>query len=143
MGQRGRTSSAALAVASSNVVEIVPRPEPPTELTRDQAEEWLAIVNRMPADWVPRETHGMLAQYCRHVVASRRIGQMIETLEAEVAEGGAEAILEATKAFDRLFKMQEREGRAISSLATKMRLSQQSTYDKSKKKPAVARKPWE
>ena len=143
MGQRGRTSSAALAVAANNVVEIVPRPEPPSELTGDQAEEWLAIVNRMPADWFPRETHGMLAQYCRHVVASRRIAQMIETLEAEVAEGGAEAILEATKAFDRLFKMQEREGRAISSLATKMRLSQQSTYDKSKKKPAVARKPWE
>jgi hypothetical protein len=39
--------------------------------------------------------------------------------------------------------MQEREGRALSSLATRMRLSQQTTYDKSKKKPLQGKKPWE
>jgi hypothetical protein len=144
MGTRGRTSAAALAVATkSNVVEIMPRPEAPVDLTDDQAEEWMSVVERMPADWFPRETHGMLAQYCRHIVAARRVAQIIDTLEEEVAKGGAEAILTATKGFDRLYKMQEREGRAISSLATKMRLSQQSTYDKSKKKPVAARKPWE
>ena len=44
---------------------------------------------------------------------------------------------------DRLLKMQERESRAIATLATKMRLSQQSTYDKSKRKPLMGKKPWQ
>lgn len=46
-------------------------------------------------------------------------------------------------ALDRLLKMQERESRVITTLATKMRISQQSTYDKSKKKPLAGKKPWE
>lgn len=45
--------------------------------------------------------------------------------------------------YDRLLKMQEREGRAMSSLATRMRITQQTTYDKSKKKPVTGKKPWE
>jgi hypothetical protein len=46
-------------------------------------------------------------------------------------------------ALDQLYKMQEREGRALSSLATRMRITQQTTYDKSKKKPAQTKNPWE
>jgi hypothetical protein len=46
--------------------------------------------------------------------------------------------------YDRLLKMQEREGRAISSLATRMRISQQSTMTEKKRKPALTLpKPWE
>ena len=44
---------------------------------------------------------------------------------------------------DRLYRMQEREGRAMSSLATRMRITQQTTYDKSKKKPLQGAKPWD
>jgi hypothetical protein len=146
MKNRGRASAASLAVISSSGIETVERPRPPNELSEEQAREWTSIVNRLPADWFPRETWGMLAQYCRHVVTARRVSGMIEALETELAkeEGDkAEIILGASKAFDRLFKMQEREGRAISSLATKMRLSQQSSYDKSKQKPRAAQKPWE
>jgi hypothetical protein len=118
-------------------------------LSDEQAEEWRAVVNRMPADWFPRETHGLLAQYCRHVVSARRVAEMIATLEATIAresedgEDAAEVMLKAVKALDRLYKMQEREGRAISSLATRMRISQQATYDRTRKKPPAAKKPWE
>jgi hypothetical protein len=43
-----------------------------------------------------------------------------------------------------LLVMQVREGRSISSLATRMRLSQQSLYDKSKKKlPPTGKLPWD
>jgi hypothetical protein len=77
----------------------------------------------------------MLAQYCRHVVSARRVAQLIADCEA--SEGFD------VENYDRLLKMQEREGRALSSLATRMRLSQQTTYDKSKKKPGQTRKPWE
>jgi hypothetical protein len=149
MEGRGRKSAASLSVISSSGIETIERPRPPVDLNQEQANEWVSIVNRMPAEWFPRETHGMLAQLCRHLVSARRVADMIAALESELsneAEEGksrAEVILSATKAFDRLLKMQEREGRAISSLSTKMRLSQQSTYDKSKRKPGQIRKPWE
>jgi hypothetical protein len=146
MKNRGRASAASLAVISSNGIETVERPRAPEDLSIEQAQEWTSIVNRLPADWFPRETWGMLGQYCRHVISARRVAGMIEALENELSkEQGDKAgiILGASKAFDRLFKMQEREGRAISSLATKMRLSQQSSYDKSKQKPRAAQKPWE
>jgi hypothetical protein len=40
--------------------------------------------------------------------------------------------------------MHEREGRALSSLATRMRLTQQATIDEKKRKPqSSGKKPWE
>lgn len=135
MGTRGPQSAASLSVISSNGIGAVERPRPPQELTDEQADEWIAVVNRLPAEWFGRETQGLLAQYCRHVVASRKVASLIEQAEADVDFN--------IKDYDRLLKMQEREGRAITSLATKMRISQQSTYDKSKKKPVENRKPWQ
>lgn len=136
MKTRGRTSAAALEVATvAGKIETVQRPDAPYDLTDEQSAEWWAIVNRMPADWFPRETHGLLAQYCRHVVAARRVAQLVDQAEKESEFD--------INAYDQLLKIQEREGRALSSLATKMRISQQTTYDKSKKKPPSGRMPWE
>jgi hypothetical protein len=39
--------------------------------------------------------------------------------------------------------MQEREGRALSSLATRLRITQQATLSAKAKKPTQVRKPWE
>ncbi len=136
MGTRGRTSAAELSVISGGGVETIRRPVPPDDLSDEQAEEWRAVVNRLPADWFPRETHGMLAQYCRHVVAARRCAQLV----AEI-EGASEFDLGA---YDKALKMQEREGRAISSLATRMRISQQATVRAEKaRKGSQVKKPWE
>lgn len=150
MGTRGRTSAAALSVISGGGIETIRRPEPPQELTDEEAVEWRAIVNRLPADWFPAETLPMLSQYCRHTVAARRVATMIEQLDGLMADeikGGAKAaevVLSSAKTVDRLLKMQERESRCIASLATKMRISQQTTYDKSRKKGTIGpKKPWE
>jgi len=135
MGARGPQSSASLSVISSTGIEAYERPRPPADLNFEAAQEWTAIVNRLPADWFGRETEALLAQYCRHTIAAKRVAALIDQAEAD-----HECDL---KDYDRLLKMQEREGRALTSLATKMRISQQSTYDKSKKKPAQSRKLWE
>lgn len=135
MGTRGRISSAALTVVGASEIEPVERPQAPAELTPEQKLEWYAIVNRMPADWFPRETHSMLAQYCRHIVRARRLGQLLDT--AESADDFD------VKEYRDLLRSEEEQSRAIASLATKMRISQQTTYDKSKKKSQSARKLWE
>ena len=135
MGTRGRTSAASLQVVTPTGLHVIERPRPPADLTDEQADEWRAVANSLPADWFGRETLPILAQYCRHVVASKRVAALVAQCEA-----GDELDL---RDYDRLLKMQEREGRAITSLATKMRISQQSTYDKSKKKTEQVRKPWD
>ena len=77
-----------------------------------------------------------LVQYCRHVVTARRIHQLIEALQTD-------AELDF-KAWHDALKMQQRESGVLASLATKMRISQQSTYDKSRKKgESGTAKPWE
>jgi hypothetical protein len=74
--------------------------------------------------------------YCRHTVSARRVSELIAGME-----GSSDFDLEA---YDRLLKMQERESRAMSSLATRMRLTQHSTYDAKKKKGStLTQKPWE
>jgi hypothetical protein len=91
---------------------------------------------RLPADWFPRETHALLTQYCRHVVAARRVAQLIEG-----AEGAAEFDVET---YERLLRMQEKEGRAVSSLGTRMRITQQATVKHEQaRKPPVVPKPWD
>jgi hypothetical protein len=118
-------------------------------LSREQAAVWSAIVRAEPADWFSASTRPVLVQYCRHIVAARRAAEMIEALEASIAEraavNGANPLaitLSASEEFDRLLKMQERESRVIASLATKMRITQQATTNHRGNR-IESKKPWE
>lgn len=135
MGTRGRTSAAALAVIGPNGIETVRRPDPPSDLTDEMADLWVSVVNRLPADWFPAETQPMLAQYCRHVIRARRLAQMIDATEKSSEFD--------VKEYRDLLRSEEEQSRAIASLATKMRISQQTTYDKSKKKGGSRSRPWD
>lgn len=137
MTKRGRPSAAALEIAHApGAIETLERPDAPYDLTDEQSNEWWAVVSRLPADWFPRETHAMLADYCRHVVKSRRIAQLVADAE--------QANVIDVDGLDKLYKMAERESRAISSLATRMRLSQQATSThRANKGTKGVRKPWE
>lgn len=132
MQQRGRKSAAQLSVAQ--LVEIVPRPTAPDHLTDAQAEVWDRVVGRMPGDHFTDENLDLLAQYCRHVVEARRIADMVAGMA-----GDPDTSLED---YDRLLKMQEREGRAMSSLATRMRLTQQTRQDR-RTQAKTSKRPWE
>jgi hypothetical protein len=149
MLQRGRKSATALEVTGA--VELIERADAPYDLTDEEAGEWRAIVDGRPASYFPKETHAMLADYCRHVCKARRIAGMIQALEAAVRESAqdegktaVEAMLGAIGAVDKLYAMAERETRAIASLATKMRFSQQTNIRADAAQPPKAtRKPWE
>ena len=86
----------------------------------------------MPADWFGRETIPLLAQYVRHIVRSKRIAEMIKRLEDQKDTASFD-----TKSYLKLLRAEDLQSRVLTTLATKMRISQQSTYDKSKKKPSV------
>jgi hypothetical protein len=115
-------------------ISAVNRPEPPTHLTDNQEAEWRAVVDRLPAEWFPPETHALLAQFCRHVTSAQVIFGLIEKL----AQSDEFSLI----LFDRLLRMQERETRAISSLATRLRITNQAWFSRNKRTGPMAPKPW-
>jgi len=120
MGTRGRKSAAELSVISAGGVEMTRRPEPPAELTGEQSEAWQYIVAGYDAGRFDRGSQPLLAQYCRHVVAARHVGQLLEAAEKEPdLDVGA---------WDQLLKTQERQSARMASLATKLRITPQSRY---------------
>ena len=134
MAQRGRKSSASLAVVP--VVPLAPqgRPEPPEHLNEAEATEWRELVAAMRSDWFGRESHGLLERYVRHVCLARLIANVIP---AQIGDDIA--------AFDKLTAMHARESQAISSLATRMRLTHQSARDSKtlRREEHAGPKPWE
>ena len=117
MGTRGRTSMASLMVPE-DPTEMVPRPDAPYDLTDAEADEWQAVVNAMPADHFMRGNYALLIQYCRHVVAARRLGLLIES-SAKQTEFDR-------KEFGVLLQLQAAESASITRLLRSMRLTQQS-----------------
>jgi hypothetical protein len=68
--------------------------------------------------------------------AARRLAQLLNAAEA--------AKDFEVKEYRDLLRSEEEQSRAIASLATRMRLSQQATYDAKKTKPTISpKKPWE
>lgn len=135
---RGRKSVAELATVTP--VEIVPRPNAPLDLSPEESDEWVAIVDAMPADWFPRETWPLLAQYCRHTVSARRVSQLIDAAcsrdEIDVQE------------IRELLAMQAKETSALKAMAASMRLSQQASYSArgaggEKSRRVTTKRPWE
>src|SRR3954447_21858116 len=99
MGKRGPKSTDELSTIVPFPSREPRRPPAPRELAKAEALEWRAVVDRLPADWFPRETWGLLTQYCRHVVRARHVAGLLE--KAWAASVGIPEL-------DRLLKMQER-----------------------------------
>ena len=138
MGKRGRKSAAELAVAS--VVEIQPRPVAPSELTDEEAREWEGIVARLPGDWFTRETRPLLVQYCRHIVAVRRVAQLVH--EEEQSDDFNVAY------WDRLLRTQERQTAPLGVAGDQAAVTLQSRYgpraaDTAARRGGTGPKPWE
>ena len=125
-----RTSAAALSVVLP--AEEVERPPPPKHLSAAAKREWIAIVGRMPADWFPRETHPMLTQLVRLITTANDIDKRLRARDLKPAD------------FKDLFKMQREVSVAIATLSTRMRISQQSKYDRRKHRDGsiIGADPW-
>ena len=139
--KRGRKSAEAL---STSVISIVPgkRPEPPEELTPEQAETWRATVGRMPVGWATPELWPMICQLCRHTSLMKFLGGQLEAFDPRLLQDA-----KGFRRFEKLVAMHEKEGRALTSLLTRLRLTPHSRYDKHRANTAVEGrrkpKPWE
>jgi hypothetical protein len=130
-----------ISAAEASVRSVVPftnlnhahRPDPPEEMAEAEAKVWRTVVARMPPDWFPAETHGVLTQYCEHVVNANSIADIKHKLQAKGLKTPKQWV-----AYRHILRDEMQQTRQIAALATRMRITQQSTYDKSKKKGSTA-----
>lgn len=117
----GRVSMAEL-MTPKNGLEKVERPDAPYELDDEEALEWKAQVEAMPAGHFTRSTFPLLVQLCGHVVTSRRLKQF----ERKIRNPGKGKPFDS-RAYGQVLKEQRCETDAINRCLRSMRLTQQST----------------
>lgn len=140
--KRGRKSPGDLTVIVGDFGKQ--NDSPPEGLTERQAAIWRSIIsteaNGLFGTAILR---GLLADYCRHKDSSEVLSEIIGTFKPEwikAAEGAAR--------YKSLVQMRELETRAATSIATKLRLTNQSRYTPQAASTAarnhvIEKKPWE
>lgn len=104
---------------------------------------WIEVVNDQPASAFSPTHAPLLELYCRHIVQARILSDELANFDrAWMADD------DGLKRYDMLLKMAERESRAASSLATRLRITRQAvehptTVGRSINSQAKSRKPWE
>jgi hypothetical protein len=92
----------------------------------------------MPADHFIRANFPVLTQLCRHIVAARQVAQMIKAYQKKRDFNYRD--------FAELLKQQAAESLSIARLSRALRLTQQSTFDQSRRLPkggVTFANPWE
>lgn len=143
MTTRGRKSGASKEVAGLvTSIGVAQRLTAPLHLTDAERSIWAEVVNDQPASAFTPTHSPMLEMYCQHVVQARVIADELHNFDrAWLADE------DGLKRYDRLLAMKEREGRAASSIATRLRITRQAidqqTVARGIKNQSKMRKPWE
>lgn len=137
-----RKSAASLEIAVRPAPGVAKRLMAPLHISEAERAVWLQVVNDQPADAF-METHSPLLElYCRHVVNARVIADELANFQREWLADG-----DGLKRYDRLLAMAERESRAASSLATRLRITRQAVHEVTAGRRLAnakhAPKPWE
>jgi hypothetical protein len=136
-----RISAASLSIARP-APGVSVRLAPPAHISDAERSVWLQAVNDQPAEAFTEVHAPLLEMYCRHVVQSRILAEELAGFErAWLADD------EGLKRYDRLLAMSEREGRAASSLATRLRITRQAIHQLTSARQIAnaprGSKPWE
>lgn len=134
-----RTSKDALSVITSLPGQ---RLDPPARLAADAAEIWRDIASSKPHDWFTVENRDLLEALCVAIVAHRSVAAQLKRMT--VRKLGTD---EGLARFDKLTRIADRQARVMSSVATKLRLTNQSRYTPSAAATATKRakgaRPWD
>jgi hypothetical protein len=138
---RGRKSAAALSVVAGT---IDGRPQAPSDLTEFQRDVWQRTVASEAATFFKTAAlQAILKQYCRHVETADVLTRQIDKFQPEWLSDS-----EGLATYGELLKLRERETRAVATLATKLRLTNQARYvpqaaATAAKSASAPKKPWE
>lgn len=142
MTPRGRKSAASdVSVVAGSFGK---RPEPPVELSNEEADIWRATVSSEAADFFGTAAlRGMLTDYCRHRASADKVSEVINVFKAEWLRNA-----DGASRYHSLLRMRDLETRAAADKATKLRLTNQSRYtpqaaSTASRNAAKGMKPWE
>lgn len=142
MAKRGRPSAASLCVTAAPV-SVDKRLPVPAHLSDAEGAVWAELIADQPADAFLQTHAPLIEMYCRHVVNARIISETLLAFDrAWLADE------DGLKRYDKLLQMAERESRAASSLATRLRITRQAidhpeTARNNLKGRSRGQKPWE
>ena|SRR6516164_7053148 len=132
-----RKSAAALSLAVELEELVTLKPSPPKNLLPEEAEMWNLMVDVMPPDWFPPETHVSLELLCQQVRVARVLAESLRNISSE-SIGAPE--LERINAFERVSKL-------IMGCVTKLRLTNQSRHMAMKAETEIKKRvkasPWD
>lgn len=143
MATRGRKSAASTAVSTlAASISTTQRLSAPLHISDAERAVWIEVVNDQPATSFTPTHSPLLELYCRHITQARILAdELVNFDRAWMADD------DGLKRYDRLLAMSERESRAASSLATRLRITRQAidqqTVARSLNNQSKARKPWE
>lgn len=142
MVKRGRQSSASIVSARGVALSTEKRLPAPLHMSDAEMAVWHELINDQPASSFTATHSPVIEMYCRHIVNSRIIADQL--LNFEIAWLNND---EGLKRYDKLLAMSERESRAASSLATRMRITRQAidqqTVARTLNNQVKTKKPWE
>lgn len=91
---------------------------PSDHLTAEQAEIWRQTVHARSPDYFSQDAVPLLEEFCRVVIACRVLAAKVDRL---MAKG-------KMKELRQLLEMRDRESKRLTSIATKLRITNQSRY---------------
>jgi hypothetical protein len=95
---------------------------PPATLSDAERFVWLELTNAVPANFFTEIHRPMLEMYCRHVAFHKVLSEQALAFElAWLADP------DGLKRYNLMLQMVERESRAASALATRLRITKQAT----------------
>ena len=125
--------------ASLSVVPVVAmtRMAPPRGLSDDESRLWREVVDSKPVEWFQPDSAPLLTEYVRAVVMSGQLDTQVKAALVGSETGELKALLD----------MRDKESKRVVSIATKLRLTQQSRYTPqaaaTANKKAAGGRPWE
>lgn len=136
MQHRGRKSAAELSVVQAP--SAFGRPPAPDDLTAAQKDLWLRIVASKIPGWFDAPTLPLLRAYCVNVTELERIQKALIAVDLTEEDSGIQ--------YNNISRVADRLALRAQTLATSMRLTQQSRYSARKNGDEEAGdkpRPWE
>lgn len=142
MAKRGRQSLASQQIATVKTLISHERIQPPLSMSDAEMSVWNEVVSDQPASAFTATHAPILEMYCRHVINGRIIADELLNFDRSWLADD-----DGLKRYDKLLAMSERESRAASSLATRLRITRQAidqqTVARSLNNQVRTKKPWE
>lgn len=128
---------------TNNVHELNPRLRPAEGLNEAERELWKQVVDSRPPAYFTADSAPLLFAYVKATTNQALVVEALEKLPPDIMSTDA-----GLHRYDTLTRLLDRQSRLLATLATKMRLTQQSRYtphaaNTTENAPTLLKKPWE